>query len=129
MGSLPSHQLLRFLASITSTRDSNPDLPARRSVALPRGHRVGEKEVIIFPITASPSRYATYTEAVSIALGVERCKTRNIGLIIIQIIAINHRLPTMCVWEDLVEHVKNMQGAVYNDRIQKPTFWESQFYY
>ena len=41
VGSLPSHQLLGFLASITSTRDSNPDLPAPRPVALPRGHRVG----------------------------------------------------------------------------------------
>ena len=41
MGSLPSHQLLWFSASITSTRDSNPDLPAPRPIALPRGHRVG----------------------------------------------------------------------------------------
>ena len=40
--SLPSHQLLWFLASITSTRDSNPDLPAPRPVALPRGHHVGD---------------------------------------------------------------------------------------
>ena len=42
VGSLPSHQLLWFLACITSTRDSNPDLSAPRPVALPRGHRVGD---------------------------------------------------------------------------------------
>ena len=41
VGSLPSHQLLWFLASITSTQDSNQDLPAPRRVALPLGHRVG----------------------------------------------------------------------------------------
>ena len=44
MGSLPSHQLLCFLASITSTRDSNPDLPAPRPadrVTIQLGHRVG----------------------------------------------------------------------------------------
>ena len=41
MGSLSSYQLLWFLASITSTRDSNPDLPAPHPVALPLGHRVG----------------------------------------------------------------------------------------
>ena len=41
VGSLPSHQLLWFLASITSTRDSKPDLPAPHPVALPLGHRVG----------------------------------------------------------------------------------------
>ena len=44
VGSLPSLQLLRFLASITSTRDSNPDLPALRPadrVTIPLGHRVG----------------------------------------------------------------------------------------
>ena len=44
VGSLPSHQLLWFLASITSTWDSNPDLPAPRPadhVTIPLGHRVG----------------------------------------------------------------------------------------
>ena len=41
VGSLPSHQLLWFLASIASTRDSNPDLPAPCPVALPLGHQVG----------------------------------------------------------------------------------------
>ena len=53
-----------------------------------------EKEVIIFPSIASRSRYATYIEAVSIALGVKIRKTRNIGIIIIQIILINYRIPT-----------------------------------
>ena len=38
---IPSHQLLWFLASITSTQESNPDLPAPRPVALPPGHSVG----------------------------------------------------------------------------------------
>ena len=33
--------MLWFLASITSTWDSNPDLPAPRPVALPLGQRVG----------------------------------------------------------------------------------------
>ena len=46
---LPSHQLPWFLASITSTRNSNPDLPAPCPVALPLGHRVGIKvEVRIY---------------------------------------------------------------------------------
>ena len=43
VGSLPSHQLLRFLAIITSNRDSNPDLPTPRPadrVTIPLGHRV-----------------------------------------------------------------------------------------
>ena len=47
VGSLLSHQLLWFLASITSTRDSNPDLPAPRPVTLPRGHRVGQEYSIM----------------------------------------------------------------------------------
>ena len=42
VGSLHSHQLMWFLASITATRDSNLDLPAPRPVALPLGHRVGQ---------------------------------------------------------------------------------------
>ena len=47
VGSLPSHQLLWFLASNTSTRDSNPDLPAPRPVALPIGHRVGYEDKML----------------------------------------------------------------------------------
>ena len=43
VSSFPSDQLLWFLASITSTRDSNPDLPAPRPVALPVGHCVGRE--------------------------------------------------------------------------------------
>ena len=48
VGSLPSHQLLWFLACITSTRDLNPDLPAPRPVALPLGHRVGASDTNCF---------------------------------------------------------------------------------
>ena len=50
VGSLPSHQLLQFLASITSTQDSNPDLPTPRPadrVTIPPGHHVGKAALIL----------------------------------------------------------------------------------